>query len=131
VIVDSSAVVAILLREPGWEPLLERVVVADPPPGIGVPTLAETGIVLAARLGIPGKTLLARFVQESGMRQIAVTAEHWTVAVDAYLRFGKGRHPAALNFGDCLTYAISRIADESLLRIGDDFTKTDLHLVDV
>jgi ribonuclease VapC len=85
-------------------------------PAIGAPTLVEAGVVLGARLGIPGKTLLARFVQESGMRQIALTAEHWMVAVDAYLRFGKGRHPAALNFGDCLAYAI---------------TKTDLHLVDV
>jgi ribonuclease VapC len=129
VIVDSSAVVAILLREPGWEPLLDHVAAADPAPGIGAPTLVEAGIVLAARLGIPGKTLLARFVQESGMREIAFQAEHWAVAVNAYLRYGKGRHPAALNFGDCLTYAISRIADEPLLCIGDDFTKTDLDLV--
>jgi len=65
------------------------------------------------------------------MRQIAFAVEHWAVAVDAYLRFGKGRHPAALDFGDCLTYAISRLADEPLLCIGDDFTKTDLALVDV
>lgn len=128
-IVDSSAVVAILLREPGWASLLDRVATADVPPGIGTPTLVETGIVLAARLGIPGKTLLARFLQESEMRQIAFAAEHWTVAVDAFLRFGKGRHPAALNFGDCLTYATSRLADEPLLCIGDDFTKTDLVLV--
>lgn len=129
-IVDSSALTAILLREPGWEPLLDRVATADPPPGIGTPTLVETGIVLAARLGIPGKTLLARFIQESAMRPITFTAEHWAVAVDAYLRYGKARHPAALNFGDCLTYAISRLADEPLLCIGDDFIKTDLALVD-
>jgi len=130
VIVDSSAVVAILLQEPGWEPLLDHIA-ADSEPGVGAPTLVETGIVLAARLGIPGKTLLARFVEESGMRPIAFHADHWTVAVDAYLRYGKGRHPAALNFGDCLTYAISRIADEPLLCIGDDFTKTDLPLVPI
>jgi ribonuclease VapC len=129
VIVDSSAIVAILLKEPGWEPLLDHIAAADPVPGVGAPTLVETGIVLAARLGIPGKTLLARFMQESGMRHIAFHADHWTVAIDAYLRYGKGRHPAALNFGDCITYAISRIADEPLLCIGDDFTKTDLPLV--
>ncbi len=128
-IVDSSAVVAILLREPGWEPLLDHLTSADPPPGIGAPTLVETGIVLAARLGIPGKTLLARFIQESDIRQVAFTADHWAVAVDAYLRFGKGRHPAALNFGDCLTYAISHVAGEPLLCIGDDFRKSDLALV--
>jgi len=130
VIVDSSAVVAILLQEPGWEPLLDHIA-ADPAPAIGAPTLVESGIVLAARLGIPGKTLLARFVEESGMRPIAFDADHWTVAVDAYLRYGKGRHPAALNFGDCLTYAISRIAEEPLLCIGDDFAKTDLPLIPI
>jgi ribonuclease VapC len=129
VIVDSSAVVAILLREPGWEPLLDLIAGADPPPGIGAPTLAETAIVLAVRLGIPGKSLLARFIQESGMRLIAFTPDHWAVAADAFLRFGKGRHPAALNFGDCLTYAISHLAGEPLLCIGDDFARTDLVLV--
>ncbi len=130
-IVDSSAVVAILLREPRWAALLDRIATAQQPPGIGTPTLVEAGIVLAARLGIPGKTLLARFIQESGMRQIDFSHEHWAVAVDAYLHYGKGRHPAALNFGDCLTYAISRLADEPLLYIGEDFTKTDLALVDI
>jgi ribonuclease VapC len=129
VIVDSSAVVAILLKEPGWQPLLDHIADADPAPGIGVPTLVETGIVLTARLGVLGKTLLARFVQETQLRQLAFHAEHWTVAVDAYLRYGKGRHPAALIFGDCLTYATSRIANEPLLCLGDDFTKTDLPLV--
>ena len=67
--------------------------------------------------------------QESQLRQLAFHAEHWTVAVDAYLRYSKGRHPVALNFGDYLTYAICRIANESLLCRGDDFTKTDLTLV--
>jgi ribonuclease VapC len=131
VIVDSSAVVAVLLREPGWEPLLDRLAAADVAPGIGAPTLVETGIVLSARLGIPGKTLLARFVQESGLETVRFTDEHWPIAVDAYLRYGKARHPAALNFGDCLTYAVSRLAGEPLLCIGDDFSKTDLALVKV
>jgi ribonuclease VapC len=128
VIVDSSAIVAILLREPGWEPLLDHLTATETP-GVGAPTLVETGIVLSSRLGIPGKTLLARFVQESGLRTIAFSEAHWPVAVDAFLRYGKGRHPAALNFGDCLTYAISRVAAEPLLCIGDDFAKTDLPLV--
>lgn len=128
-IIDSSAVVAILLREPAWERLLDHIDGAGSAPGIGAPTLVETGIVLSARLGPAGKSLLARFVEEGGLRRIAFTAEHWTVAVDAYLRYGKGRHPAALNFGDCLTYAVSRVAAEPLLCVGDDFTKTDLTLV--
>jgi ribonuclease VapC len=129
VILGSSAVVAILLREPGWETVLEQVVAA-PSVGIGAATLVETGIVLTARLGIPGKTLLGRFVQETDLTVVPVTAAHWSVAVDAYVRFGKGRHPAALNFGDCLTYAVSRVAGEPLLFTGEDFTKTDLDLVE-
>ncbi|MFC7484157.1 type II toxin-antitoxin system VapB family antitoxin [Luedemannella flava] len=89
VIVDSSALCAILLREPGWEPLLECLVMANGPVGAGAPTLTETGIVLAARVGPQGKTLLARFTQESGIREVPFTAEHWPVATDAYLRFGR------------------------------------------
>ena len=126
-IVDSSAAVAILLRQPGYEPLLERLA-AETGVAIGAATLAETGIVLAARLGVSGLTLLARFVQESGLVVVAFSEEHWPVAVDAFLRFGKGRHPAALNFGDCLTYAIARLAEEPLLSLGEDFRKTDLAL---
>jgi ribonuclease VapC len=128
VIVDSSAVIAILLRETGWESLLDHLASA-PTAGIGAPTLVETGIVLAARLGIPGKSLLARFIHEAELGVIPFTDQHWPVAVDAYLRFGKGRHPAALNFGDCLTYAVSQVTGQPLLCVGDDFARTDLPLV--
>jgi ribonuclease VapC len=128
VILDSSAIVAILRREPGHESLLEHLA-EDPEPAVGAPTLVETGIVLAARLGVPGQTLLARFVQAEQVVVIPAGEEHWPVAVQAFMSFGKGRHPAALNFGDCLTYAIARVADEPLLCTGADFAKTDLALV--
>jgi ribonuclease VapC len=128
VIVDSSAVVGVLLRQPGHEPLLDRLAEA-PVVGIGAPTLAETGIVLAARLGVAGRALLGRFLQEGGLTVVAFGAEHWSAAVDAFVRFGKARHPAGLNFGDCLTYAVARLADEPLLCLGDDFAQTDLELV--
>jgi len=131
VIVDSSAIVAILLREPGWERLVDLVATVDGPHGVGAPTLVETGIVLVARVGVPGKSLLARFVEEASMRVIDLTADHWTVAVGAYLRFGKGRHPAALNFGDCLTYAVAKLAAVPLLCLGNDFAQTDLELVTI
>jgi ribonuclease VapC len=88
----------------------------------------ETGIVLVARVGVPGKTLLARFVQEADLAVIPFTLDHWPVAIDAFVRFGKGRHRAALNFGDCLTYAVARLADEPLLCLGNDFAQTDLPL---
>jgi ribonuclease VapC len=127
VIVDSSALVAVLLREPGHEAVLERLE-AEPPAAVGASTLAEAGIVLAARMGVSGHTLLARFVHEAEFSVIPFSEEHWDVAVDAFLRYGKGRHPARLNYGDCLTYAVARIADEPLLCIGDDFPKTDLTL---
>lgn len=127
-IVDSSAIIAILLQEPGHEPLLDDIVAA-PNVSVGAPTLTETGIVLVARMGVGGKSLLSRFVGEADVAVLPFTAEHWPVAVDAFSRFGKGRHPAALNFGDCLTYAVSRLADEPLLCVSDDFARTDLRLV--
>ena len=127
-IVDSSALIAVLLREPEWEDLFDHLSEADYV-GVGAPTLVESGIVLTARAGLAGKTMLARMVQEGDFEIVPLTHEHWSVAVDAYVRFGKGRHPAALNFGDCLTYAVSRIADEPLLFVGDDFTETDLEVV--
>jgi ribonuclease VapC len=128
VILDSSAIVAILLRQPGYAPVLERLAEAAAA-GVGAPTLAETGIVLAAKLGVPGRTLLARFVQESGLLVVAFGEEHWRSAVEAFIRFGKGRHAAALNFGDCMTYATARLAGEPLLCLGNDFAQTDLALV--
>lgn len=127
-IVDSSALVAILLRQPGYEAPLGHLATADVV-GVGTPTLAETGIVLEARAGTPARSLLARFIHEARLVPVPFGEEHWRAAIDAFIRYGKGRHPAALNFGDCLTYATARLADEPLLCIGDDFARTDLPLV--
>jgi ribonuclease VapC len=80
--------------------------------------------VLTARLGVAGRSLLARLLYEAGIETIPYTAAHWPVAVDAFTRYGKGRHPAALNFGNCLTYATCRLARRPLLCTG-----TDLDLV--
>ena len=124
-IVDTSAILSIFFREDGFEGLVEKLANADLP-GIGTPTLAETGIVLEAKMGQEGKTLLERFLQEFDMQQIPFGEAHWREAVVAYRRFGKGRHEARLNFGDCLTYAVAKLADQPLLFVGDDFTKTDI-----
>lgn len=126
-ILDSSAVVSVLLREPGFEAVSDEVERGSEL-GIGAPTLAETGIVLRAKLGVAGRTLLARFLDEADVVVIPFGDEHWSIAVEAFSRFGKGRHPAGLNLGDCLTYATARLADEPLLCLGDDFPKTDLVL---
>jgi ribonuclease VapC len=72
---------------------------------------------------------LARFLQENSIETVAFDEGHASVALDAYSRFGKGRHPAALNFGDCCTYAVASVADEPLLCRGNDFGQTDLLLV--
>lgn len=127
-ILDSSAVIAVLLAEPNHETLADRLAEASQV-GIGAPTLTECGIVLSARLGALGKTLLGRFVQEAALTVIPFGPDHWVAAVGAYLRFGKGRHPAALNFGDCMSYATAQLADAPLLCVGEDFTRTDLRLV--
>jgi ribonuclease VapC len=124
VIVDSSALVAIVLREPGWETLADKL--SSSPAGAGAATLAEAGIVLTARLGARGRSLLARLVQEAHIAVVPFTDQHWAIAVDAYARFGKGRHAAALNFGDCLTYAVASLAGQPVLHVGADFERTDL-----
>jgi ribonuclease VapC len=128
VIIDSSVVVAILFREKGAESLLTQIVEADYA-GIGAPTAAETGIVITSRLRRNSTGLLLRFFEETGIEIIPFTPLHWQRAIDAYTRFGKGRHPAALNFGDCLTYATALLAGQPLLCRGEDFRKTDLELV--
>ncbi|MBP2324518.1 ribonuclease VapC [Kibdelosporangium banguiense] len=124
-IVDTSAIIAIMQGEPGHEDLLRSLVRADVV-RIGAPTLAETGVVLLARRGVQGRGHLARFVQRFAVETVPFTPQHAEVAQDAYYRFGKGRHVAKLNMGDCFTYATAYVAREPLLFVGDDFGHTDL-----
>ena len=126
-IIDSSAILAILFREAAAEALLSTIVNADFA-GIGAPTAAETGVVLTNRLGQNATGSLLRFFEETGIEIVPFTDLHWQRAIDAYARFGKGRHPAALNFGDCMTYATAALARQPLLCQGNDFRKTDLEL---
>lgn len=124
-IVDSSALVAITFREPGHGELIAKLA-STPSAGIGTPTLTETGLVLTARLRRDPRDLIVRLLDEFSIVEIPFGDEHWKEAIDAYLRFGKGRHKAQLNFGDCLTYAVARLAGEPLLFTGNDFPQTDL-----
>ena len=124
-ILDTSAVVAIVMKEPGHEDLLEAMA-SDGSPAIGAATLTETAIVLSARLEDDARALLARFLSEVSAVVVPFGESHYSAAVDAWLRFGKGRHPAALNFGDCLSYAVARLAGEPLLYVGEDFGGTDV-----
>jgi len=124
-VVDASALLAIVFQEPGFESLLDRIEAVDAV-AAGTPTLTETGIVLHARLGTGAHGLLERMLDELGVQEVPFGEIHWREAVDAYHRFGKGRHPAALNFGDCMTYAVAKLAGEPLLFQGTDFALTDL-----
>ena len=126
-ILDTSAIVAVALKERGFEDLLEKLAEASHV-GVGVPTMTETAIVLSARLKQDARSLLSRFLLEGSITTIPFGDAHFGLAVEAWLRFGKGRHPAALNFGDCMSYATARLAGEPLLCTGDDFSKTDLAL---
>jgi ribonuclease VapC len=125
VILDSSVVVAIATREPGYEGLVGKLEASESI-GIGTPTLAEAGIVLATRLGIEPQALLDRFLRDFEVTPIAFGDLHWREALEAFRRFGKGRHPASLNFGDCLSYACAKLAGRPLLFVGDDFARTDV-----
>ena len=124
-ILDSSVLLEIALDAPQREELIRRIHGAEFA-GIGTPTLAETGVVLNGRLGDAGSGVLERILTDLGIEEIAFGDVHWREAVTAFSRFGKGRHPARLNFGDCLTYATASLSGEPLLFVGDDFALTDL-----
>jgi len=125
VILDSSAIVALVFREPGHERVLEAIGAA-PSAGIGAPTLVEATIVLSARLGVDARGLLGRFLLEGDVAVVPFTDAHFGTAMQVWLAYGRGRHPAKLNFGDCLAYATARLAGEPLLFTGNDFALTDV-----
>ena len=127
-VLDTSVIVAILLGQ-AESAALHRLLAMQSPSLVGAPTLAETAIVLQGRLGRTGLTALRSFLVEYDVHSVPFGEEHWRLAAQAFGTFGKGRHPAALNFGDCLTYATARLAGRPLLCLGDDFARTDLELV--
>ena len=124
-ILDSSAIVAVMLAEPGYQAILERMGGAELL-AAGAPTVVETAIVLSARWGRDARPELDAFLREADVEVIPFTADHYRAGVDAFLRYGKGRHPAALNFGDCLSYAVASLAGMPLLFVGANFSRTDL-----
>lgn len=124
-ILDSSALVAIAFQEPGFERLLNALDSAARV-GIGAPTLVETTVVLSARTGTDARGLVSRILLEADVAVVPFTDAHFGTAMDAWLRYGRGRHAAGLNLGDCLSYATARVANEPLLFTGDDFRRTDI-----
>ena len=122
---DASALVAILFAEPNYRDLVDRILETDHV-RIGAPTLVEAGIVVAGRRRAPAGTDVADLVEELGVTVAPFTEVEWRLAVDAFARFGRGRHPARLNFGDCLAYASAMHAGDTLLFVGGGFSKTDV-----
>lgn len=129
-ILDTSAIVAVLLGQ-AESPELARVLLAEAPSVAGAPTLAEAAVVLQARLGARGLADLRGFLVEFDVHAIPFGDDHWRLAAAAFARFGRGRHPAGLNLGDCLTYAVAKLSGQPLLCLGTDFAQTDLELVPV
>ena len=94
--------------------------------GIGTPTLVETGIVLATRWPTDARSRMRDLVDTFQLSEIPFVEDHWPIALTAFSRYGRGRHPARLNFGDCMTYAVARLSNQPLLFVCDDFSQTDL-----
>lgn len=126
-ILDSSVIVALLTEEPGAEELFAKLQETEFI-GVGAPTLVESTMVLARLLKTDPRSILAEFLQDLGAFILVFGDAHQLVAANAFLMFGKGRHPAALNFGDCMSYATAKVAGLPLLCLGNDFSKTDLEL---
>jgi ribonuclease VapC len=124
-LLDSSAIVAVILKEPGWQTLQERIDAADKI-AVGAATLLEAQLVLTNRTGKDALPILDAFTREIGAQVVPFTESHWRLAAEGYLRYGKGRHPAALNFGDCMVYATARVTQMPLLFMGGDFELTDV-----
>jgi ribonuclease VapC len=127
VIVDSSAVVAMLRGEPEQREIAAKLV-AGGTIAIGAPTLFETGMVMIGRTGDRGRGLVSQFLESFEVEVTPFGAAHWRIATEAFIRFGKGRHPACLNYGDCMAYATARLAGRPLLFIGNDFAQTDIEV---
>ena len=122
---DSSALIAILFAEPNHLELVDRILEADSA-RVGAPTLVETSIVFIARRGSGAGREVEELVKELGITVVPFGEPAWQAATAAFHRYGRGRHRAALNFGDCLAYASAAVADDSLLFVGDDFAQTDI-----
>lgn len=124
-IVDTSALVAILAHEPGFE-LLDDAITRAPSCRLSAAGFVETSIVVESRGGPDARRFLESLLRRAGISVEPVTVEQALLAREAFSDYGKGRHAAGLNFGDCFSYALAKATGEPLLFKGDDFRKTDV-----
>jgi ribonuclease VapC len=125
---DTSALLAVLMNEPESNAFAVAIE-ADPVRLLSAANLVETSIVIEARVGEAGGRELDLLLHKAAVEIVPVDGDQAELAREAYRRFGKGRHPAGLNYGDCFAYALAQSTGEPLLCKGDDFTKTDLTIV--
>lgn len=128
VVVDASAVVAILLEEPNAERLTEEMNDADEL-FLSAVTLVEASIVMESRAPLVGAEGVQSFVRYAEVQIVDVDRTQTDSAIDAWRRFGTGRHAAALNFGDCFVYALAEEMGYPILCVGNDFAQTDLEVL--
>jgi ribonuclease VapC len=126
-VIDTSALLAIFLAEPERKRFLNLIVEASTRL-ISAASVLETGIVLEARRGEAAGREFDLFVVRARLEVASVDSEQVEVARSAWRKYGKGRHPAALNFGDCFAYALARCSGEALLAKGADFAQTDVEV---
>ena len=124
-IVDTSALVAILLDEPDAEKL-SAAIAANTPRIISAVSVLEASIVIESKKGEAGLALLDELLNLAQFEIVAFDDAQQQLARVAYRRYGKGRHPAGLNFGDCCAYALAKVRNEALLFKGNDFNLTDI-----
>ncbi|CDZ26787.1 Probable ribonuclease VapC 6 [Neorhizobium galegae bv. officinalis] len=124
-VIDTSAIVAIFFSEPDAQYYRERIA-DDPLRLISAATLLEASMVIEGRFGEAGGAELDLWLHKVKVDVVAVSAEHADQARRARRRYGKGRHPAALNYGDCFSYALAALTGEPLLFKGKDFSQTDV-----
>lgn len=128
VVVDTSAAVSIIFNEPGAASLISRLS-GSAPRLMTSASFVELGIVVGARLSGSSPDVVRRFVSDAEIEIESVDASLAERAIVAWHRFGKGRHPAGLNFGDCFSYALSEVTGLPILCTGDDFAATNLAVV--
>lgn len=124
-ILDTSALLAILQDEPERRRFNESIEAADSV-ALSVASFVEVSIVIESRYGAEGLRELDRLIDLAAIEIVGVDVEQGKLARDAFSRFGKGRHEAGLNFGDCFSYALARLLAQPLLFKGDDFSRTDV-----
>jgi ribonuclease VapC len=124
-VVDTSALIAYLEDEPEAT-RVGAALTSGAPLRISTATVLEAGIVVEAKRGEHGGRELDLLLHRLGVEQVPVTIEHVELARSAWRRYGKGRHPAGLNYGDCFAYALAAVVGEPLLFVGEDFSKTDI-----